>query len=262
MKGGGSGCQPLDCLEVLGVSSPIVDGCLHEQGSVGHRVVVKEGPEPLPAYLPQPDVLVPVERAPERSLGVVEVDHLYRLQPDELVEEGHRPLNSLPRGHVKPGREQMAGVETDAHSPPILNEVENLLQLLEACADTVLLPRHVLQEKDGLSIALLESLIAGFSHVPDTNHRPLPHMAPYVRHEIFDPQRVAPFHLLLEGKAAHLHQSLHGRGEVRKVWHMRDDVLESRLPPPLQKRGYLSLIEWSELPTARVSREDLEGCAA
>src|SRR5712692_1393218 len=254
----GSGSQPLDRLEVLSVSPPVVDGCLHEEGSVGHRVVVKEGPEPFPAYLPQPDVLVPVERAPERSLGVVEVDHLYRLKPYELVEEGHRPLNSLPRGHVKPSREQMAGVETDAHSPPILYEVENLLQLLEAGADTVLLPRHVLQKDNSLSCALLEGLVAGLRDVSDPHHRPLPHMAPYVRHEIFDSQRVAPLHLLPKGGAAHLHQSLHGRGEVREVRHMRDDVLEARLPPLLQKGRHLPIIEGPELPTARASREDLK----
>ena len=223
---------------------------------------MKEGPETLPPDLPQPDVLVPVERASQRSLGVVEVDHPNLLQPDELVEERHRPLNSLLRGHVKPSREEMAGVETDAHSLPLLHEVENQLQLLEAGSDAVLLPRHVLQEEESLSRTLLESLVAGLRDVPDPHHRPLPHVAAYVRHEIVDPQRVATLHLLPKGGAALPHQSFYGCGEIREVRHMCDHKLEARLPPPLQKGRYLLLIERPELPTARVSREDLEGGAA
>src|SRR3989441_9779076 len=198
--------------------------------------MVKEGPETLPPDLPQPDVFVPVERASERSLGVVEVDHPVLLQPDELVEERHRLLHSLLRGHVKPSREEMAGVETDAPSLPLLHEVENQPQLLEAGPDAVLLPRHVLQKEDGLSRALLESLVAGLRDVFDPDHRPLPHVAAYVSHEIVDPQRVASLHLLSKGGAALPHESFHWCGEIGEVRHGRDHQLEARAPPPPQKR--------------------------
>jgi len=109
---------------------------------------------------------------------------------------------------------------------------------------------------------LSSSLVAGLRDVSDPDHRPLPHVAAYVSHEIVDPQRVASLDLLPKGGAALPHQSFHWCGEIREVRHMRDHKLEARLPPPLQKRRYLLLIEGPELPTAGVSREDLEGGAA
>src|SRR4029450_113928 len=99
----------------------------------------------LDAQLAAADLLVAIEPGAQRLLGVVQVQGDDPPPAGHANRAGHRVPVAAGRPDVVAGREEMAGVQTDAHAVSIGDRPEHRGQLLEAAADAGPAARGVLQ---------------------------------------------------------------------------------------------------------------------
>src|SRR4030095_10001723 len=87
------------------------------------------------AELAAADLLVAIEPGAQRLLGVVQVKGDDPPPAEHANRAGHRVPVAAGRADVVAGREEMAGVQTDAHAVSIGDRPDHRGQLIEATAD-------------------------------------------------------------------------------------------------------------------------------
>src|SRR5688572_28733851 len=118
-----------------GAGGPCLLGGLDQQRPVLESRIVQQATEGFETEAAFPDVLVPIDAAAARLLGVVAVKHLHAIESDQPVERGERAPVSLFADDVVARGDQVAGVETDADSWRAVEMPEDRGEVLEPVTD-------------------------------------------------------------------------------------------------------------------------------
>ena len=97
------------------------------------------------------DVLVPIDTAPARLLGVVGVKDFEPAEPDQTVEGVERLAVAGVGDDVVAGRDQVARVEAHAHPRGAVQVIDDRRKMLEAIPEGPPLPGGVLEQDQRLA---------------------------------------------------------------------------------------------------------------
>src|SRR5688572_26841190 len=130
--------------------------------------VVEQSPEWLEPETALADVLVPIDAAPARPPGVVQVEDFDPPQSDDRVELAKRRVVAIRSAQVVACGQQVTGIETHANAGRALQELDDPREMLEPMPEVRALASRVFEQDPCAAATRRENLRETLRDQPQT----------------------------------------------------------------------------------------------
>ncbi|GMU22111.1 MAG: hypothetical protein AMXMBFR13_21990 [Phycisphaerae bacterium] len=198
----------------------------------------------------------------ERLARIVHVEARDALQPDDLVEVGHRPGIAFRRTQLISGCERVAGVEADAQPFRLAHLAENVGDVRESMPDAGPLPGGDFQQNAGGETGrLLMNQVDRLADAADAGDFTDPHVASRVRNQSADAQRLAARQFVQKSIYAAPPDDFVRCGQIDEIGVMGYDRIQTGLGPGFAPELQVFITECGRLPLPLVLNEHLQHLA-